>query len=58
MLGASNSFTDAGPPENIIALALNSDILENYEVSNFSDFSNNINNLESNIAATILKVQE
>ena len=35
-----------------------SDILENYEVSNFSDFSNNINNLESNIAATILKVQE
>ena len=35
-----------------------SDILENYEVSNFSDFSDNINKQESNIAATILKVQE
>ena len=35
-----------------------SEILENYEVSSFAEFSNDISKLDSNIASTVLKIQE
>ena len=35
-----------------------SEILENYDIYNFTDFKDNLNISEANIAATILKIQE
>ena len=35
-----------------------SEILENYDIYNFTDFKDNLNVSEANIAATILKIQE
>ena len=35
-----------------------SEILENYKVYNFNDFKDNMDKLEANIAATVLKIQE
>ena len=35
-----------------------SEILENYEISSFAKFSNDIDKLDSNIASTVLKIQE
>ena len=34
------------------------DVFDEYKIENFSDFSKNINTNETNIAATLLKIQE
>ncbi len=34
------------------------DVFEDYKIENFTDFNNNVNTKEKNIAATLLKIQE